>query len=62
MNQLPPRTPLDLAVDRAFHELVTSPPQLREVRGKRFHEAVAQRNLNRTPEQIAALELDRGLA
>lgn len=59
---LPPRTDLDLEVDRLFQCMVNSTDSaLQADYGRRFTAAVNARNAARTPQEIEQLERERGL-
>lgn len=56
------RSPLDLRIDDAYHRMVTAEtPESRRLWGDRFTAYCNERNAERTPEQIAELELEKGL-
>lgn len=62
MTALPERTELDVKVDDAYHRMVTATTdESRRLWGDRFTAYVNERNAARTPEQIEALEREKGL-
>lgn len=60
---VPPRTDLDLEVDRLFHCMVNAETgESKLLWGQRFTAAVNRRNAERTAKEIAELERAKGLA
>lgn len=57
-----PRDPLNVEIDRLYHQMVTaSTPESRRLWGDRYTDAINARNAQRTPEEIAAIEREKGL-
>ena len=62
MTALPERTEIDVKVDDAYHRMVTATTdESRRLWGGRFTAYCNERNAERTPEQIAELEREKGL-
>jgi len=60
--RLPERTALDIAIDRAWHDIEAAvTPEQRQSRGRVFSALVNQRNAERTEAQIKEIERSKGL-
>ena len=56
------RTAENIEIDRLYHQMVTaSTPESRRLWGDRYTDAINARNAKRTPEEIAAIEREKGL-
>ena len=59
----PERTPENIEIDRLYHQMVTaSTPESRRLWAEHYTAAINARNAKRTPEEIAALEREKGLS
>lgn len=59
---IPVRSMIDMRIDDAYHRMVfAETAESKRLWGDRFTNLVNQRNAERTPEQIAELEREKGL-